>query len=146
MNTSQLFSTNTYNGEEEGLFDDGFDPYEIVDKMVCSNNAKNSRWLSNVSTFLVYSVIYFNVKFTTCKKKLAPQESAPTASVTSVPTVYATVDKSKKGGKVKGDGRTVTNNDHYLPCRWKTWVRRQTKRRECLGIMVWKENRMMMIQ
>ena len=72
-------------GEKKGSLVDGFDPYEDVDRQP-------------------------QLKHT---KRLAPKESAPTASVTNVPAVYATVDKSKKKGAKKEteDGCTVTNKD-----------------------------------
>ena len=74
-------------GEEKGSLVDGFDPYEDVDRQPQLKNAK----------------------------RLAPKESAPPASTTSVPAVYAVVDKSKKKGakkEAKG-GCTATNNDQY---------------------------------
>ena len=58
-------------GEEDGTFDDGFDPYEVVDRKVHAKNAK----------------------------KPPPKESVPTANI--APTVYAIVDKSKKKGTKK---------------------------------------------
>ena len=75
------------NGEEGGLFDDGFDPYEVVDRKVHTKSAN----------------------------KPAPKESASTASATNVSAVYATVDKSRKKGAKKetGGGCTVTNTDEY---------------------------------
>ena len=62
-------------GEEKGLLVDGFDPYEDIDRQPQLKHAK----------------------------RLAPKESAPTASTTSVPAVYAVVDKSKKKGTNKDD-------------------------------------------
>ena len=74
------------NGEEEGPIADSFDPYEVVDRKVHTENAK----------------------------KQAPKESAHTASATNVPAVYATVDKSKKkGAKKREDGCNVAKNDLY---------------------------------
>ena len=71
-------------GEEEGTFDDGFDPYEVVDRKVHTKNAK----------------------------KPPPKESVSTANI--APAVYAIVDKSKKkGAKETEDGCTVTNTDEY---------------------------------
>ena len=73
--------------EEKGSLVDGFDPYENVDRQPQLKHAK----------------------------RLAPKESAPPASTTSVPAVYAVVDKSKKKGAKKEakDGCTATNNDQY---------------------------------
>ena len=83
---------NKDNDEEEDPFDVGFDPYDVVDRKVHTKSAK----------------------------KTAPRESAPTASATNAPVVYATVDKSKKKGAKKETEveSTATNNDLYaMPMR-----------------------------
>ena len=80
------------NDEDEGPFDVGFNPYEVVDRKVHIKNAK----------------------------KPAPRESAPTASATNASAVYAVVDKSKKRGAKKETEvqSTATNNDQYaMPMR-----------------------------
>ena len=78
--------------EEKGPIVDGFDPYEVVDRRVHIKNAKTP----------------------------LPKESAPPASTTNVPHIYAVVDMSKKkrAKKETGDGSTATNNDQYaIPMR-----------------------------
>ena len=77
-------------GKEGGLFDDGFDPYEVVDKKVHTKSAN----------------------------KPASKESAAAASTTYAPAVYATVDKSKKGAKKEtGDG--CNNVQYAMPMKTK---------------------------
>ena len=74
-------------GEDDGPFDDGFDPYEVVDRKVHTKNVKKS----------------------------APKESSPPASANNVPPIYAVVDKSKKKGATKEteDGCNIAKNDLY---------------------------------
>ena len=76
-------------GEEEGLFSDGLDPYEVFDRKAHTKNAK----------------------------KPALKESTPTASATNLPAINAIVDKNG-AEKETGDGCTATNNDLYaMPMR-----------------------------
>ena len=67
-NDYQYASNHT--GEEENSFNDGFNPYEVVDRKVHSKNTPTP----------------------------APEESSTPASATNGPAVYATVDKNKKKG------------------------------------------------
>ena len=87
---------NEEKGEEEGPISDGFDPYEDVDRKVHKKNTK----------------------------KPAPKESAPPASTTTAPAVYAAVyavvDKSTKKWAMNEteDGSTGANNNQYaMPMR-----------------------------
>ena len=78
-------------GEEEGPIADRFDPYyEVVDRKVHINNVNRP----------------------------VSKESASPTSATSVPRIYAIVDKSKKKGAKKKREDTTTNNAQYaMPMR-----------------------------
>ena len=87
---------NEDNDEEEGPIVDGFDSYDVVGRKVHKKNAK----------------------------KPAPKESAPPASTTTAPAVYAAVyavvDKSTKKWAMNEteDGSTGANNNQYaMPMR-----------------------------
>ena len=73
-----------YTGEEEDPFNEGFNPYEVIDRKVHSKNT------------------------------MAPElkESSTTTSANNESAVYATVDKSKKKGpKETGDVVTFSHKD-----------------------------------
>ena len=73
-------------GEEENLFDDGLNLYEVVGRNVHSNNTKRP----------------------------APKESSTPVRATNVTAVYASVDKSNKTGTKKTGDESMFINKHEL--------------------------------
>ena len=76
-------------GEEEGLFSDGLDPYEVFDRKAHTKNAKTP----------------------------APQESTPTTNLPAMNAIVDKT-KNNGAKKETEDGCTATNNDLYaMPMR-----------------------------